>query len=132
MGLKCCGTTSVDKTVVFLPLMPQLRTCASVADRFTLRARSGPEHAQHIRGLKTPGRSLSLHVDVRCATAGRAHHKAGSPKMWSGPLGVVVLVIILVGVAGLAYFVMRTSGAMPLPRRPDERDTRDVERHTPH
>jgi len=52
--------------------------------------------------------------------------------MWSGPLGVVVLVIILVGVAGLAYLVMRTSGAMPLPQRPDERDTRDVERHTPH
>jgi hypothetical protein len=50
--------------------------------------------------------------------------------MWSGPLGVVVLVIILVGVARLAYFVMRTSGAMPLPRRPNERDTRDVERHT--
>jgi hypothetical protein len=48
------------------------------------------------------------------------------------PLGVVVLVIILVGVAGLAYLVMCTSGAMPLPRRPDERDTRDVERHTPH
>ena len=48
--------------------------------------------------------------------------------MWSGPLGVVVLVIILVGVAGLAYLVMRTSGAMLLP----ERDTRDVERHTPH
>jgi hypothetical protein len=52
--------------------------------------------------------------------------------MWSGPLGVVVLVIILVGVAALAYRVMRTSGAIPLPRRPDERDTRDVERHTPH
>jgi len=33
--------------------------------------------------------------------------------MWSGPLGVVVIVIILVGVAGLAYLVMRTSGAMP-------------------
>ena len=48
--------------------------------------------------------------------------------MWSGPLGVVVLVIILVGVAGLAYFVMRTSRAMPLPRRPDERDTLDVQR----
>jgi len=52
--------------------------------------------------------------------------------MWSGPLGVVVLVIILAGVAGLAYLVMRTAGAMPLTRRPDERDTRDVERHTPH
>ena len=52
--------------------------------------------------------------------------------MWSGPLGVVVLVIILVGVAGLAYLVMRTSEGMPLGRRPDERDTRDVERHTPH
>jgi hypothetical protein len=52
--------------------------------------------------------------------------------MWSGSLGVVVLVIMLVGVAGLAYLVMRTSGAVPLPRRPDERDTRDVERHTPH
>ena len=52
--------------------------------------------------------------------------------MWSGPLGVVVLVIILVGVAGLAYLVVRISGAIPLPRRPDERDTRDVERHTPH
>ena len=51
---------------------------------------------------------------------------------WSGPLGFVMLVLILVGVAGLAYFVMRTSGAMPLARRPDERDTRDVERHTPH
>jgi hypothetical protein len=48
--------------------------------------------------------------------------------MWSGPLGVVVLVIILVGVAGLAYRVMRTSGPIPLPRRPDERDARDVER----
>jgi len=52
--------------------------------------------------------------------------------MWSGPLGVVVLVIILIGVAGIAYLVMRTSGTMPLARRPDERDTRDVERHTPH
>ena len=52
--------------------------------------------------------------------------------MWSAPLGAVVLVIILVGVAGLAHRVMRTSGAMSLPRRPDERDTRDVERHTPH
>ena len=52
--------------------------------------------------------------------------------MWSGPVGVVVLVIILVGVAGLAYLVIRTSGAMSLARRPDERDTRDVERHTPH
>jgi len=56
--------------------------------------------------------------------------------MWSGwasgPLGAVVLVIILVGIAGLVYLVMRTSGAMPLPRRPDERDARDVERHTPH
>jgi hypothetical protein len=52
--------------------------------------------------------------------------------MWSGSLGVVVLVTILAGVAALAYRVMRTSGAMPLPRRPDERDTRDVERHTPH
>ena len=52
--------------------------------------------------------------------------------MWSGPLGAVVLVIILVGLAGFAYLAMRTSGAMPLPRRPDERDTRDVERHTPH
>ena len=52
--------------------------------------------------------------------------------MWSGPLGVVVLVISLVGVAGLAYLVMRTSGAIPLARRPDEPDTRDVERHTPH
>jgi hypothetical protein len=52
--------------------------------------------------------------------------------MWAGPLGAVVLVIILAGVGGLAYLVMRTSGAMPLLRRPDERDTRDVERHTPH
>ena len=52
--------------------------------------------------------------------------------MWSGPLDAVVLVTILVGVAGLTYFVTRTSGAMPLPRGPDERDTRDVERHTPH
>jgi len=52
--------------------------------------------------------------------------------MWSGPLGVVVLVTILAGVAALACRVMRTSGATPLPRRPDERDTRDVERHTPH
>ena len=52
--------------------------------------------------------------------------------MWSGPMGVVVLVIILIGVAGLAYLVMRTSGAIPPPRRPDGRDTRDVERHTPH
>jgi hypothetical protein len=56
--------------------------------------------------------------------------------MWSGwasgSLGAVVLVITLVGIAGLVYFVMRTSGAMPLSRRPDERDTRDVERHTPH
>jgi len=51
--------------------------------------------------------------------------------MFSGPLGVVVLVIILVAVAGLAYLVMRTSGAMPLPRRPDERDTRDVQRDLP-
>ena len=56
--------------------------------------------------------------------------------MWSGwasgPLGAVVLVIILVGIAGLFYLVMRTSGAMPLPGRPDVRDTRDVERHTLH
>ena len=51
--------------------------------------------------------------------------------MWSGPLGVAVLVIVLVGVAGLAYLVMRTSRAMPLPRRPDERDTRDVQRDLP-
>ena len=48
--------------------------------------------------------------------------------MWAGPLGVVVLVIILVGVAGLAYFVIRTFGAMLPPRRPDEPDTRDVQR----
>jgi hypothetical protein len=33
------------------------------------------------------------------------------------------LMIILVGVAGLAYLVVRTSGAMPLPRGPDKRDT---------
>ena len=52
--------------------------------------------------------------------------------MWSGPLGAVVLVIILVGVAGLVYRAFRTSGAMSPPRRPDELDTRDVERHTPH
>jgi len=51
--------------------------------------------------------------------------------MWSGPVGVAVLVIILIGVAGLVYFVMRTSGAMPLPRQPDERDTRDVQRDLP-
>ena len=30
--------------------------------------------------------------------------------MWSGPHGVVALAIILVGVAGLGYLVMRTSG----------------------
>ena len=41
--------------------------------------------------------------------------------MWSGPLGVLVLVIVLVGVAGLAYLVMRISGAMPLPRRTSDR-----------
>jgi hypothetical protein len=41
-------------------------------------------------------------------------------------------VIALVGVAALAYRAFRTSGATPLPRRRDERDTRDVERHTPH
>jgi len=51
--------------------------------------------------------------------------------MWSGPLGVVVLVIILVGLAGLAYFVMRTSQAMLPPRRADEPDTRDVQRDLP-
>jgi hypothetical protein len=51
--------------------------------------------------------------------------------MWSGPLGVVVLVVILVGVARLAYLVMCTSGAMPLSRRPDERGTRDVQRDLP-
>ena len=51
--------------------------------------------------------------------------------MWSGPVGVAALVIILVGVAGLVYLVMRTSGAMLLPRRPDERDTRDVQRDLP-
>jgi hypothetical protein len=44
--------------------------------------------------------------------------------MWPGPVGVLLLVVILVGVAGLAHFVTRTSVAMPLPRRPDERDTR--------
>src|SRR6476646_1282021 len=86
--------------------------------------------------IEDPGRSLSLRVDVRCAKVGRATsptpQSKESPKMWSGPLGVVVLVIILVGVAGLAYRVMRASGAMPLPQHPDERDTRDVERHTPH
>jgi len=52
--------------------------------------------------------------------------------MWSGPLGVVVLVTILAGVAALAYRVVRSAGEMAIPRRPDERDTRDVERHTPH
>jgi len=51
--------------------------------------------------------------------------------MWAGPVGVVVLLIILIGVAGLAYLVMLTSGAMPLARRPDERDTRDVQRDIP-
>lgn len=64
-----------------------------------------------------------------CGVGNELHAKAKSPKMWSGPLGVVVvLVIILVGVAVLAYLVMRTSGAMPLPRRPDEQDTREVQR----
>jgi len=57
--------------------------------------------------------------------------KARNPKMWAGPVGVVVLLIILIGVAGLAYLVMLTSGAMPLARRPDERDTRDVQRDIP-
>jgi hypothetical protein len=52
--------------------------------------------------------------------------------MWSGPAGIVVLVIILVGgLAGLAYLVMRTSSPMLPHRRAEERDTRDVQRDIP-
>ena len=51
--------------------------------------------------------------------------------MWSGTVGVAVLVIILAGVIGLAYFVMRTSQVVPPSRRADEVDTRDVERDIP-
>jgi hypothetical protein len=51
--------------------------------------------------------------------------------MWSGPLGVAVLVVSLVGIAGLAYYVMRAPQVPLPPRGTDEPDTRDVERHTP-
>jgi len=53
---------------------------------------------------------------------------------WSGPLGFVMLVLILAGVAGLAYFVMRTPGAMRHPGGPmsetpaTSSDTRRIER----
>jgi len=48
--------------------------------------------------------------------------------MFSGPLGVAALVVSVVALAGLAYFVLRTSGAVLPPRRTDLPDTRDVER----
>jgi hypothetical protein len=51
--------------------------------------------------------------------------------MWSGPTGIVVLVIALGVLAGVAYLVMRTWGSMPPPRGGQDRDTRDVERDIP-
>ena len=64
------------------------------------------------------------HIDYRDPDDEPSEVREG---MFSGPLGVAVLVVILVGLAGLAYFVLRTSGAV-LPPRSDEPDTLDAKR----
>ncbi len=50
---------------------------------------------------------------------------------WAGPGDVAVLVILVCGLAGLAYLVMRNRAPMPPLRGDQERDTRDVERDIP-
>jgi hypothetical protein len=42
-----------------------------------------------------------------------------------------MLMILVCGLAGIAYHVMRTWGSRPPPRSAGERDTRDVQRDIP-
>src|SRR5262249_49931315 len=106
---------------------------ASIASRMdNMRLSALATRDARVAGTRVKGVWMCVALQWEARAHARSQKSKESPKMWPGSLGVVVLVVILVGVAGLTYLVMRTSGAMLLPRRTDERDTRDVERHTPH
>jgi uncharacterized membrane protein len=51
--------------------------------------------------------------------------------MWAELAGIAVVVILVGGLAGLAYLFVRTPQPMPPPPRAGGRDTRDVERDIP-
>lgn len=50
---------------------------------------------------------------------------------WAGPADIVVLLILVCGIAGVGYLVMRPQGSTLPPRSEQEPDTRHVERDLP-